>query len=108
MPPHGDIAIAVDESATAFAVELLVPYDKAQAEIKRLYVRQPHRRQGVGTALTEALVSVARKLGYRSVVLDVMASRRGAVRVYERVGFVPESPYRQYRAVEMRAYRLTL
>jgi ribosomal protein S18 acetylase RimI-like enzyme len=108
VPPYGDIAIAVDKSGTAFAVGLLVPYDDGQAEIKRVYVRPPHRRAGVGTALTGALVAVARERGYQSVVLDVMASRRSAARLYERLGFVPIIPYHEHRAVEMRAYRLVL
>lgn len=108
VPPRGDIAIAVDDSRAAFAVGLVVPYEEAQAEIKHVYVREPHRRDGVGIALTEALVSVARELDYRSVVLDVMASRRSAARLYEKVGFVPVLPHRQVRSVEMRAYRLDL
>lgn len=108
VPPHGEISVAVDEGGAAFAVGLLVPYDGAQAEIKRLYVRTPHRGQGAGTALTEVLVSVARDLGYRGVVLDVMASRRQAARLYERAGFVPIAPYHEHGAVEMRAYRLAL
>ena len=108
VPPRGDIAVAVDAGRAAFAVGLLVPYDDAQAEIKRVYVRLLRRGGGVGTALTESLVSVARELGYRSVVLDVMASRRSAARLYERVGFVPVAPYHDYLAIEMRAYRLTL
>lgn len=108
LPPYGEIAVAVDEGGAAFAVALLVPYDDAQAEIKRLYVRTPHRGQGVGSALTEALVSIARELGYRGVILDVMASRRHAARLYERAGFVPIAPYHEHGAVEMRAYGLAL
>jgi putative acetyltransferase len=99
-------AVGVADNDEVFAVGLLVPYDHDQAEIKRLYVRGPHRRHGVGTALTEALISVARELGYRSVILDVMASRRSAARLYERAGFVPIAPYREHGAIEMRAYRL--
>lgn len=107
-PPRGDIAVAVENGRRAFAVGLLVPYDDAGAELKRVFVRPAHRRQGVGTALTNALVPVARELGYQSVVLDVMATRREAARLYERAGFVPIAPYREYRSVEMRSYRLAL
>jgi ribosomal protein S18 acetylase RimI-like enzyme len=108
VPPHGDIAVAVDDRRERFAVGLLVPHDDAEAEIKRIYVRPGHRRHGVGTALTNVLVSVARELGYRSVVLDVMASRHGAVDLYERVGFVPIASCRKHPTVEMRAYRLAV
>ena len=107
-PPAGDIAVAVENDGCAFGVALLAPHNDAEGEIKRLYVRPAHRRGGVGTALTTALVSVACELGYRSVVLDVMASRHGAVSLYERVGFAPVAPYHRYRDVEMRAYRLVL
>jgi ribosomal protein S18 acetylase RimI-like enzyme len=107
-PPGGDIAVAVDNRRGAFAVGLLVPHDDAEAEMKRIYVRPTHRRRGVGAALTSVLVSVARELTYRSVVLDVMASRHGAINLYERAGFVPIASYRERRNVEMRAYRLEI
>jgi ribosomal protein S18 acetylase RimI-like enzyme len=106
--PAGDIAVAVDNRRGAFAVGLLVPHDDAEAEMKRIYVRPEHRRHGVGTAVTNELVSIARELGYRSVVLDVMASRHSAVGLYERVGFVPIASYREHPTVGMRAYRLAI
>jgi ribosomal protein S18 acetylase RimI-like enzyme len=106
VPPAGEIAVAVEDGHVAFAVGLLVPHGDAEGEIKRLYVRPTHRRRGVGTALTSALVALGRDLGYRSVVLDVMASRRDAVRLYERIGFIPTAAYREHPSVEMRTYRL--
>jgi ribosomal protein S18 acetylase RimI-like enzyme len=108
VPPGGDIAVAVDNRRGVFAVGLLVPHGDAEAEMKRIYVRPAHRGHGVGTAMTNALVSVARELGYRSVALDVMASRRSAVHLYERVGFVPIVSYREHPTLEMRAYRLAI
>jgi ribosomal protein S18 acetylase RimI-like enzyme len=46
-----------------------------------------YRRQGVGTALLEALIERAREDGYPAVSLSVAPSNRSRL-MYERVGFV--------------------
>lgn len=49
------------------------------------------RGQGVGTQLLEVLYQFAQQHGYRSIRLDVINTNPGARRLYERVGFVPQS-----------------
>jgi ribosomal protein S18 acetylase RimI-like enzyme len=50
-----------------------------------------HRRAGLGGALTEAVVEFLEARGVTSVLLHATALGRP---VYERLGFVPETPYR--------------
>lgn len=77
--------------------------------MKRLYVRPVHQGDGVGRALVQTLIDVARDLGYRAVVLDVMSARLAAVRLYESSGFVTVEPFRTYPAHHhMRFYRRAL
>jgi ribosomal protein S18 acetylase RimI-like enzyme len=50
-----------------------------------------HRRAGLGGALTEAIVEFLEARGVETVLLHATALGRP---VYERLGFVPETPYR--------------
>ncbi len=109
VPPTGDMAVGVDHAGAAFAAGMLVPFDDERAEIKRLYVRPTHQCEGVGRVLVQTLLGIARDLGYRTVVLDVMSARPAAVRLYERSGFVAVEAFRTYPAHHrMRFYRRSL
>jgi len=52
-----------------------------------MYVLPEHRRQGVGRALLEALISRAGEIGVRQVNLTVNSENRAAVLLYESCGF---------------------
>jgi ribosomal protein S18 acetylase RimI-like enzyme len=65
----------------------LKPVDGAAAEVKRLFVRAPHRRAGVARALMAEAASRARACGLAELVLEVMLSRVHVVDFYRRLGF---------------------
>lgn len=81
----------------AVPVEPRVPGTGAEsaAELKRLFVRGDCRRLGVGEALMCHAETVARRLGYESVVLTtsphMMPLAQG---LYERLGYRTTTPYR--------------
>ena len=52
-----------------------------------MYVLPEHRRQGVGRALLETVISRASELGVRQVNLSVANANKAAVRLYESCGF---------------------
>ena len=54
-----------------------------------MYVGPEARRHGAGRALAEAALAAARRLGYEVVRLDTTKEMVGAIRIYERLGFVP-------------------
>ncbi len=59
------------------------------ASLHGVYVRRENRRQGMGMALVEAaLRAIGEKGGVSKVTLGVNPEQRGAVRVYEKCGFV--------------------
>jgi ribosomal protein S18 acetylase RimI-like enzyme len=98
--PNGDIAVAIDEGR-AFGTALLVPFEGSRAELKRLYVKSDMRALGVGRKIVGSLIGVAKELGYRSVVLDVMPSRTAAVGLYRSIGFNPAPAFRNYESHQM-------
>lgn len=56
--------------------------------LQKLYMRPKVTRQGVGSVLLEAVLGIGAALGEPRMWLDVLRSNAGAIRLYERHGFV--------------------
>lgn len=59
-----------------------------EVEVLNLAVRPDARRNGTGTRLLQAAMDWSKSLGAKSVLLEVRESNQGAIRFYERRGFV--------------------
>jgi len=59
-----------------------------EAYITNIAVATDERKKGYGTALLNALLERAEKDGITAVTLEVRVSNEGAIRLYERLGFV--------------------
>jgi GNAT superfamily N-acetyltransferase len=69
---------------------ILVRSASGQPVPQILMAVDPDRRgRGIGRALMEALIILAEEAGESSLCLSVSDENPGAVRLYERVGFVP-------------------
>lgn len=95
-PPTGDVVLAMVASRVVGQV-LVVLHDVGVARLERMYVIEPFQRQGIGTRLVQRAMQEAQRLGYRRVVLDVIADRATALKLYEHAGFEPIEPYADYR-----------
>lgn len=95
-PPRGSLLLAlVDEEPAGCCA--LRPLDTADypnaAEMKRLYVRKPFRRFGLGRQLAEATLDAARQAGYHCVLLDTLDDMEAARNLYAELGFEEIPPY---------------
>ena len=94
--PQGCLLLAMLDGEVAGCCALrpldTVDYPNA-SEMKRLYVRQAHRRSGLGRQLAEAILDAARVAGYHSVLLDTLNDMEAARALYEDLGFKDIPPY---------------
>jgi putative acetyltransferase len=81
------------------AVGALKELDPLHVEVKSMHTVQRARRQGIGRAMLEHLLSVARERGYRRVSLETgsMEAFVPARSLYTAAGFVPCEPFGNYR-----------
>ena len=94
--PQGGLLLAFvdDELAGCGAFRPLADVDYANAcEMKRLYVRRPFRRFGLGRLLAQALIDQALQAGYSAMLLDTLDDMESARGLYETLGFAEVPPY---------------
>jgi putative acetyltransferase len=86
------------EAGTVRGVGAIKQLDDAHAEIKSMHTAAEARGRGVGRAMVEHLLSVARARGYRRVSLETGSGPAFAParELYARAGFAPCGPFADY------------
>ena len=88
------LAFVDDELAGCGGFRPITDVDYANAcEMKRLYVRKPFRRFGLGRTIAQSLIDDARRSGYSVMLLDTLDEMEAARSLYATLGFVDIPPY---------------
>ena len=85
-PPGGRLYLAYCDQQLAGCIALR-QLDDTRCEMKRLYVRPQFRKQHIGNTLVRKVISDAKAIGYRHLLLDTFPFLDVAIRMYERIGF---------------------
>jgi ribosomal protein S18 acetylase RimI-like enzyme len=91
-PPEGRLLLALYDNQPAGCVALRKLEDGI-CEMKRLYVKPQLRGLHIGRTLTEAIITQARRIGYRKMRLDTAPSMQAAQTLYQSLGFVDIDAY---------------
>ena len=89
--PATDLFIALDDAGTIVGMATLVTFripTGRRAWIEDVVVDEAARGQGVGDALTRAMVDRSREFGAVTVDLTSRPARDAANRLYQRAGFI--------------------
>lgn len=71
-------------------------YDDECAEVKRVFVKKEYRGKGISNKLMELLENVARKQGYRYLILESGEPLVAAMALYRKIGYKVIPNYGQY------------
>ncbi len=93
-PPQGGLLLARGADGSALGCGAFRPMARAgDCEMKRVYIAPQARGLGLGVAMVEGLMAMARQAGYRMIALDTLPSMVEAHRLYAKLGFTPIAPY---------------
>ena len=95
LPPEG-LFLAAEVDGAAVGSGAWRALGAGVAEIKRVYVVRGLRRRGLARLIVDALERSAAQAGCRSVVLNSGAEQPEALRLYDRLGYGPVTPYGVY------------
>jgi ribosomal protein S18 acetylase RimI-like enzyme len=106
-PPGGRLYLARSSDEVAGCGALRRWSDNI-GEMKRLYVREAFRGQGIGKRLAVQVIADARSIGYRTLRLDTLPIVGTAIELYRALGFKEIAPYRENPVPGALYFELTL
>jgi ribosomal protein S18 acetylase RimI-like enzyme len=83
----GRVLVALDGETIVGHLQLTETGDPSQAEVKNTAVDPSHQRRGIGRALMEAAIDLARGEQRSTLVVATAAADIGNLRFYQRLGF---------------------
>jgi putative acetyltransferase len=85
----GVFELIEDKEGNLLGTYGLYPLDKDTCELRKMYFVPQVRGRGLGWQVLERAVEHARRLGFKSIVLETVSVLKEAIRLYTRFGFVP-------------------
>lgn len=105
LAPRGFMHVAEAEDGVIVGVQTVAPWDTFDThETEHVatmgtWVREGHRRRGVGRALAEASFALARRRGFLKVLTDLRADNPGSLSYHLGMGFAVVGAARRHARV---------
>ncbi|MFK7922077.1 MAG: GNAT family N-acetyltransferase [Bacteroidia bacterium] len=80
----------------AVACAAIKEFDAKTMEVKRMFVSESHRNQGIASILLEGLEAWTLALGFPNCILETGVRQVAAIRLYEKNGYKRIPNYGQY------------
>jgi N-acetylglutamate synthase-like GNAT family acetyltransferase len=107
--PAGAIFLVLDAgrviACVAYCPHKILSKTSETAELKRLYVHDDYKGQGVGKKLFLHALDEAQKQGYQSIVLETMDNMKQATSLYLQHGFKLTPPFSSNTDSNVKCYR---
>jgi putative acetyltransferase len=100
--PKGALLLAYSDKIAIGCVGIR-EIDMDTAELKRMFVQDKFKGNGIGRKLLALSIDVAQKLGYKRIRLDTLADMTQALNLYRSVGFY-EIPAYRFNPIEGAVY----
>ena len=86
--------------AEAIGCGAIKKYDEQTMEIKRMFVKESHRNQGIAAKLLTHLEDWAKEIGFQKCILETGNNQPEAIRLYQKCNYQIIPNYGQYEGVE--------
>lgn len=103
LPPNGRSYIAESDTGQVLGTAFLKSLPGKRIELKRLYVRDAARGQGIGRLLLDHTMEAARKMGAVTMCLDTLSALTPAIAMYTSAGFHITGPYPEAQVTTVKA-----
>ena len=98
LKPGGVFELVEDERGNLAGTVGLCPLDENTCKLRKMYLIPEARGKGLGRRMLERAIEHARRLGFKTIILETVSVMKEAVRLYTRSGFRPK----QQKAVSPR------
>lgn len=85
--PNGELLVAITEIGEVVGCVAFYEHTRKRCEMKRLYVKKEYRNHKIGYELVKNIIELARKDGYKEMVLDTIQPLKSAIHLYRKCGF---------------------
>jgi ribosomal protein S18 acetylase RimI-like enzyme len=90
--PNGAILLSRKENIFIGCVAVRKK-EKGIAELKRMFIKEGYRKEGVGALLLQKALEIATNLHYKKIRLDTLDTMTPAINLYKKYGFYEIEPY---------------
>ena len=84
---HKGVLLILENNKVIIGSSVLIPLNKDECLLKRFYLAKDYRGKGLADKLLEYTLKIAKRDGYKKVLLDVSKDNDRAIHFYEKNNF---------------------